>query len=104
MVNCTLQSDCESVIIGSSTGTAYKRCDFYASQCLGSPGSNEEKWNRQSTSCSPGFRKFGTANGCYRIHGDDCKWKGTWQEAENACTTYGPSVHLAGMELIGFDF
>ena len=98
MVKCVQQKNCESVIIGNSTNTTQKRCDFYQSQCRGLAGANEEKWNRKSASCSEGFSRFGTTGGCYRIHGDDCTWKGRWQEAENACNTYGPSVHLAGMK------
>ena len=99
MVKCVEESDCESVIIKSMNTTAPKRCDFYRLQCLGLAGSDEEKWNRVTASCSKGFSRFGTTNSCYRIYGDDCTWTGHWQEAENACNTYGPSVHLAGMKL-----
>ncbi len=94
-----MQNDCEAVIIGTAINPAYKRCDFYASQCKGSPGINEEKWNRQSSSCPPGFSRFGTTNGCYRIAGEGCSWEGTWHNAEAQCTGYGPKVHLAGIRL-----
>ncbi len=94
-----LQTDCESVIIDSSTNTGHKRCEFYKSQCHGITEIGEVQWNLESPSleCPYGFDRFGTKCGCYRIAGT---WYGTWQSAQIKCSHYGSNVHLAGNQFI----
>ena len=99
-VKC-LRHDCESLITTNSAHNN-KRCDLYRLHCMGLPGPDRIKWNRESSSCSKGLSRFGTAGGCYRLAGTEpngCSWDGTREAAETWCNDYGPKIHLAGILL-----